>query len=165
MKALLVALLFLFTFSLTPLAYAHFTLEDHGTRVQLHINPGDNPIANQKADLIFMFQKRDNNFQIEDCNCTASIYHHGEKIFTQQLSSNLVDYVFHQKDVYTLELRGQPRKANAFQPFVLKWDIRVDRDNNDPQFMTTDKSTMITYGIIAGVIVCFILIMLVKRKR
>lgn len=152
MKALLVSILILLAFYFSPShSSAHFTDEGQDTTVRLHIIPDDSPIANDQSTIILTFLKSENNFSIQSCECSLSIYQQDKKIFTQILSSNEIEYVFHKKDVYTLELIGKPLNEIDFQPFNLKWDIRVDQDKNDIVTKNTDYSESGPYSTASGV--------------
>lgn len=131
MKKLLATLLLVLAFS-SPVS-AHFLSTDGSIGAILHIDPDDDPIATQTATFFFDLKDKQNKFSLPECECTGVVMENGQILLSQplgqaSLTSPSFSFVFPKKDVYQIELTGTPLQPNGFQPFTIKWNIRVDRD-------------------------------------
>ncbi len=120
-----------------PIVSAHILRSDGSIGAVLHIDPEDDPIAGQQSGFFFEFKDKQNKFTPTNCDCTFSINEQSKEIYSQPLfagnaNPNLenasIFYTFPKKDVYEVAVVGKPIQANAFQPFTLRYDLRVDRE-------------------------------------
>ena len=139
MKKSLITLFITINFLLLPIstAFAHVLQTDGSIGAVLHIDPEDDPIVGQTAGFFFEFKDKQNKFKPENCDCTFSIIEANKEIYSQPLFQNNTDpslgsaslfFIFPQKDVYQIKVMGKPLSTQAFQPFTLKYAIRVARD-------------------------------------
>lgn len=155
-------------FIFVPKTEAHFIAFDKEIGAILHIDPNDDPIAGEQASFFFEFKDKQNKFKPQDCNCTFEIDENGKVIFTQPLFANnqnpslnnaSIIYTLPQKDVYQIKVIGKPMKQNAFQPFLLSWDIRVDQQttNTTPSnnFILSFLSVHLMHFLVGGASVLF----------
>lgn len=121
---------------------AHILQTDGTIGAVLHINPDDDPIANQQAGFFFEFKDTANKFTPDNCDCTFVVLENGKQIYSQPLFQNnekpsltnaSVFFTFPEKNVYQVQIIGKPNRPNVFQTFTLTYDIRVDRDNKTNQ--------------------------------
>lgn len=126
-------------------------LESNGSiGAVMHISPDDDPVAGQPSGFFFEFKDKDGKFKPKDCECVVSILQGNTEMFSQQLFQNSTDpslenasftYTFPEKNVYTVKIVGKPNSSDAFQPFTLKYDIRVSREATiDQQNSPNDDS-------------------------
>ena len=114
-------------------AFAHVLKTDNNIGVVLHIDPNDNPVANEPATLIFEIKDTQNKFSLPNCDCNLAIASNGQLIssfpVTGQGTDNtgIIKFTFPGKSVYSLTLTGQPKGNANFQKFSLEWDWRVDQ--------------------------------------
>lgn len=124
-------------FLLPPSVYAHFPATDKTITVILHVDPDDSPTPGQQAFLYFDFGDTTNRFKLENCLCTVLVSEENKIIYQQSLVEKTsktpsiwgasLPFVFPRRDVYKISLSGKPSIQNAFQPFSLSWNFRVDQ--------------------------------------
>lgn len=122
---------------LTHKAYAHFPAYEGSYTVTLHVNPDDSPTPKQPASLNFIIDDRSDRFNMAGCICQVKVTEGGSLIFNslihQQSPSvfsvynSTIPFVFPDRAVYHIELKGQPSKVGAFSSFDLGWNFRVDQ--------------------------------------
>lgn len=128
----------IFSFLFFPVVtYAHFPATDGDMTVTLHVDPNDDPIPTKQANLYFLFDDTTHKFALSKCNCTVTILEQGNQLYQKPLSANIgsapsiwgarAPFVFPNRDVYQISLKGEPKTKNAFQPFSLQWNFRVDQ--------------------------------------
>jgi hypothetical protein len=141
MKIILLLLLLLFI-TATP-AQAHVLISDGTIGAVLHVDPEDDPIVGQQSNFFFEFKDKQNKFKPENCDCTFTIKESDKVIFTQPLFQNTnnpslnnasVSFTFPKRDIYEVAVVGKPNASEAFQPFTLTYNIRVERiaDGSNP---------------------------------
>jgi hypothetical protein len=150
---------------------AHFLATDGTIGAVVHVDPNDQPIAGSEAYFFFAFKDKANKFQPQNCKCIFEIVQNGKKIYSQQFLQNNTNpnlntvsftYFFPQPDVYEIKIIGRSIKSNAFQPFTLKWNFRVEKQTNEQtktgqesnkNFFSTHIMGIISISIL---IICFI---------
>ena len=116
---------------LTPgRAYAHFLATSGDIGAVLHMDPNDDPIANQPTAFYVEVKQRANQFDPQNCSCTVTLSKGGETVLSQPFSANF-SFVFPERNVYHLAVMGKPLTGTPYAPFTLQWDVRVDRSNTD----------------------------------
>lgn len=134
-----VTLILLLLTGIPAIASAHVLKVDGHIGAVLHINPDDNPTTGSPTDYIMSFDDDTGQFSLLKCNCTVSIIENGKVIAHKNLvvsSSEISEdrYTFLQPAVYIMRFGGTPKKAGAFQPFELNYEVRVTdgRPNAQP---------------------------------
>ena len=130
----------------------------------LHVDPDDDPFAQQISTLYLYFKDETNKFTLTKCSCTAHILENGKELFLTPLTAGtdpltaIFTYTFPKMDVYTLEVEGKPINPESFQLFKLTYIIRVDRIGSVPSKTTTSSpfSTYMGYLLIAGIVIIFL---------
>lgn len=176
-KIALVIFLMIFTWQL-PIVEAHILKTDGSIGAVLHIDPEDDPIAKEPSYFFFEFKDKENKFQPSACNCKITIFEAGKEIYHQPLSESNINsdssnfsftYIFPEKNIYTIEILGKPYLEGDFQPFNLKYLVRVA--NESPltnQNLPTKKTWISSHLIIlisGGIILLAGLILFLKRKK
>jgi len=125
-------------FFLPNFASAHFFETDGGVGGVLHVDPNDAPIAGDNAAIFVAIQDAQKKFSQAGCDCVLSISQNDKEIFSQQVPpSGTTDYIFKGKGVYTIALKGAPKKGYSFQNFSLSFDdFNVTQD--DPQALAVE---------------------------
>lgn len=113
-------------------AKAHVT-EVYGTiSVELHVDPGDAPIAGSESILEFEVFDIQNRFVYSKCDCTLSILKDGKQIQSISLprndDDNYIKYIFPSKGDYQLKLTGKPDNESIFQFFEVTYPVSVTRE-------------------------------------
>ena len=120
----------------TPV-WAHTTETDGNISATLHINPGDDPVYDEPAELIFEFNDKDGRFNIAGCECTVIITEAGKELYNEALvpyNQNLsslhgrLAFIFPAPDVYQVVVTGKPQAGQQFQAFSLTYNVRVARE-------------------------------------
>lgn len=124
--------------------FAHFPATDKNIIVVLHADPDDAPIPEQPATLYFLINDTTGKFKLAQCDCTVRIFEQGKQIFSQKLTEQKTSkpsiwgaslpYSFPKRDVYKISMTGNPTIPNAFQPFNVSWNFRVDQYPEDSSF-------------------------------
>jgi hypothetical protein len=152
MKKRLITLFFsvfaLSGFILSDSVSAHVLKTDGDIGAIMHINPDDNPLSGTPTTYSIAFKDTTNRFSLSNCGCNVSFTEDNKIIYTEPLtqideldSANY--FTFPKADVYTMTVTGKPKMANAFQPFILSYLIRVQSD----QSSATAQPFPLTLGI------------------
>ncbi len=175
-----VILVLLLTLNSQLITVSAHVLESSGSiGAVLHIDPEDDPIAGQPAGFFFDFKDKQNKFKPEKCDCTFVVLENGQQIYSQplfqgnaspSLTSASVFYTFPKKDVYQVQVKGKPLKPNDFEPFTLKFDIRVAREGGQLSSSNSDSAASWIFfhliHILGGVIIVgFLIFAVIKRSR
>ncbi len=128
----------LITLILLPLpARGHQLKTDAQVGATIHFEPDDRPKSLEPTKIWFALTKKGGTaIPLKDCQCQLQIKQlpQNQKLSTPQLKAiNTEEYqdipsatvLFPQPGAYTLELTGQPVKAEDFQPFRLIFDATV----------------------------------------
>lgn len=180
---LLLSILFVSALFFPSLAFAHLLKSDGNIGAVLHIDPDDDPIAEQQAGLFFEFKDKQGKFSSQNCDCTFSIIEGGKELFSQPLFQNnnnpdlanaSVFYTFPEKNVYQVKITGKPNTPGAFQAFNLSFDVRVDKEAPVTTSVPTNNiaaKTQINWfsghslHLVAGIIMlAFIIFVLIKQQ-
>ncbi len=180
MKKIVSIYLFFFIFLfLTQSVEAHILKTDENIGAVLHIDPDDDPIAHEQSSFFFEFKDKENKFKPENCDCTFSITEDKKEIYSQSLFQNNTNpslasasifYTFPEKNIYQVTIIGKPTSPNAFQPFTLLYDIRVDRESKSlsPDQNSTQRNWFIGHGLhflLGGVVFICVIIALRKKSK
>ena len=121
-------------------SFAHFPATDGDMTVTLHVDPNDNPIPGQQANLYFLFDYARGNFSLTQCDCVVTITQQDKQILQQHLTQEHdsqpsiwgahIPFIFPTNDVYHIVLRGKPVNGHDFKSFHLSWYFRVDPDGS-----------------------------------
>ena len=130
-KFIITILLVLCAFITPRTISAHILKTDGQIGGILHIDPDDDPIAGQASNLFWDFTNKGQKFNVNNCTCYVSILESGKEIAREQLINETFTYTFPKKDVYQVNVSGNPRVNNSFQPFILSYDIRVSRETTN----------------------------------
>ncbi|HVS79356.1 MAG TPA: hypothetical protein VHF05_00010 [Candidatus Paceibacterota bacterium] len=122
---------------IAPSASAHTTETNAGTSVLLHVDPDDDPIAAQPANIILIYQNGTSTLDLSTCQCAASVEQNGQTLLSEDFSSSIdvaiaggsaeFPFTFPAKGVYEITVEGKPKAGAAFEPFSVTFDQRVDR--------------------------------------
>jgi hypothetical protein len=121
-------------------AYAHVLKTDGTIGAVLHVDPQDDPVANQSTNFFFEFKDTSNKFDPKNCDCRVSILQGDKEIYSGNLFQNTTNptlsdavfsFIFPEKDIYKVKVEGKPNTPNAFSSFTLSYDVRVAKDMNE----------------------------------
>ncbi len=134
-----------------PVAQAHVLKTDGTISVVLHVDPNDDPVPGENANLYFSIKDTTGKFTLKECNCTVVISESGKVVFSSPVtntggSASLV-YSFPKRDVYTIQLTGFPLNTNQFDPFTVSYIFRVEKEL---PVQSSHADTFIYYILIGG---------------
>ena len=121
---------------------AHSTETDGQIRATVHYDPDDDPIVGEQTGFYFNFIDTSKRFTPIACDCTFRVLENGKEIYSQPLfkyntNPNLETvtllYTFPKRDVYQISIVAKPLHENAFQPFRITFDVRVERTTKTQQ--------------------------------
>lgn len=171
---LLVLVIFLVQLT-TSTSFAHILESEGSVGAVLHINPDDDPLANNESIIYLEFKDKNNRFQLQNCDCTVTVLKSGEKIHTQSLTptndtenTGTFNYIFPEKNIYKIKVTGKPYQGNSFEDFTFTYDIRVARENSDNLTRDNEKKQYnVPWLYITLTLLVFILsiIVIIKRKQ
>jgi hypothetical protein len=138
----------------------------------LHINPNDEPTANQPSTLVFEFKDKRNNFSSKECNCLVSILANGKTVYSQPLFQDTqtkdtyaaITYIFPESNIYTVQITGKSLSGTSFQPFHLSWDIRVAAATNTENTTQTNTLSFSPFFILFTIVLIGGIILFVRNK-
>ncbi len=160
-------------------SFAHVLRVDHNIGAVLHIDPDDDPIANEASTFYLEIKDKTGKFKPEDCSCIYIISENGKQIYSDAifsrttangLSAPVFTFVFAKRDVYALTIEGQPTTQGEFQKFTLTYDIRVDKESEQSQTADTTNqnasffSAHIIYFFIGTFILFLCIIKIILQK-
>ena len=118
-------------------ASAHVLKTDNQIGAVLHLEPDDDPDSGTPVTYQLVFNDTSGRLDLRDCVCTMTLKNSTGTVNSETLkadrkldSRNTV--TFPEADVYTLIVRGDPRRAGSFQSFRLSYTVRVS--DGDVQF-------------------------------
>lgn len=155
--------------SIPRLVSAHVLLTSGSIGAVLHIDPDDDPIANQPSTFFFDFKDTTNHFSLQTCDCQFGIFSSGKQIFNQPLPASTkttatVTYTFLTRSVYTIKVAGKPTDGSSFSPFTLSYDVRVSRSSNQPQ-TENGQSPYLLYIVGVSLLVFLIIFVIMKQRK
>ena len=141
-----VLLLVLSLFLVPQTIFAHEIASDGPIAVAIHIEPGDDPIVGEPADIYLEILDVQKKFSPINCDCKAVIALDGREIFSTQLfeddsedslnSNPTFSYSFPKKGVYSVTIQGTPKEdGNGFSKFSVNFDVRVAREIEKPAYL------------------------------
>ena len=125
-----VAALFV-AFSLSPTAYAHFTVHDTktGMKALFHVTPDHDPIAGKESTVSFDFSKTSYKSKDFTYSLTVKATKGGEAVAVPaEIVSNVVlaEYSFPSQGLYNITLDAEPKNGTG-QTSTLMYSQRVTR--------------------------------------
>lgn len=128
---------------------AHILKKDDSIGVVIHVDPSDDPIAGEPSRFYLEFKDKEGEFDPRNCTCTVKILRAGdsEQVFEQDMLKDNPDptlsnitfvATFPAKDLYTIQINGNPTTEHSFEPFSLSYDMRVSREVS-PATSSTDS--------------------------
>lgn len=153
MKQILFLFCFAFAlFCIPSLAEAHESQSDSTFTGELHVDPEEIPTAQENVTLQFTIIDETKKFDISRCDCEVTIAVPNKLPYTRKITtpaaatggmySVMVPFVFPRGGTYDLIFRGKPTTPDAFQPFNLKWNLKVKAAPNEIQTLKTPKPTV-----------------------
>lgn len=134
--------LFTLHFALLTNISAHILKTDGSLGAVLHVDPQDDPIAGEESTFFFEMKDREGKFTPENCVCTFRVIEGSKEIYSGEAVAITggvsYSFVFTRKDIYQVQLTGKPKTPNAFQPFTVTYDIRVERVSSN---LSDDKTS------------------------
>lgn len=108
--------------------FAHVLKTDASVGGVLHVDPSDDPVVGQEAQLFVEIKDRDGVFSWKDCQCQLEVKLQGESLGIQPMMEHGVSFIFPQKGLYQVVFSGSVPK------FSLTFDVRVDQErlNTEP---------------------------------
>ncbi len=147
---------------------AHTLESKNNIGAVLHINPSEEPIVGQETVLEFSVSDQNQKFDYSDCYCMLIIEPGGVTV-GQELDKDILKfkYTFAKAGTYTLSLAGQSIKDADFEPFSLKYEVKVIEQDATVQsafqkFLSIHGLHTIIFG--GGFIAVFILSLRENRK-
>lgn len=153
MKMLLLLLLLL-----PGVVSAHELQIDGTIGAILHIDPDDQPVANQVTTFHLDFQDTAEKLDIAKCNCVARFSESGRQIAEVPFTSGSFVYTFTEGGSHTIEVSGTPKDGAVFQAFRLSYDIQVKRP-------ATPNLLPAIFGGFAGLVIVVISIAVWRSKK
>lgn len=159
-------------------AYAHILKTDGTIGGVVHIQPDDDPVVGQPSEVYVELKDTSGAFNASICDCRVLIRNRTEELYTQVLPileaaagtlSSSFTYTFPSTDIYSLTITGKAQNGE-FEDFSLSYEFRVD---NEPVNELTESSIAqpierfpyMQFGLLLTILIVFILIVFVKRKR
>jgi hypothetical protein len=112
---------------------AHSLISQDNIAVVVHINPNDDPVAQEETQIYFSVSDTSKSFQSKYCQCKVLVQENGKTVFEKSLPrENMVSdtaefvavYTFEKPIVYTVSLEGESINT-SFDSFTFSQDIRV----------------------------------------
>ncbi len=162
---------------------AHVLKSDSSVGAIIHLSPEDDPGIGEETNFYFEFKDKEGKFKPENCDCKGLIIKDGKEIYSVPLfqsntSPNLESesfvFTFPEKDMYKVQVRGEPLSVGSFEPFILSWDIRVERESQVKSSADTTQTSNrfinwftqnVALVIVAIIAVVLIIFSLIKKRR
>lgn len=125
-----IAILFSSLFYFTGCVSAHELQTDGNIGAVLHIEPDDEPAANELQSFDLYFQSLTGKFNLYNCDCKLALSQDWQTIYQSPLntkSSTLSEnpYTFNKGGLYTLTVTGRPKNQPDFDSFKLEYNINT----------------------------------------
>lgn len=146
---------------IVPAVSAHVTEKADGLAVTLHMEPGDNPIIGEPANLFLNARDRSLKFNPENCNCNLLVTGGSRTLLQSALTpaearssyTFKVPIVFPEKGVYKIDFYGEPKIPGAFEKFAVTFDLRVDREAGELAYNHHFHHLLPAIGILAYILI------------
>lgn len=131
----------------SDLALAHTLRVDRSIGVTVHINPDDEPVAQDISQIMIGVQDKEGRFArlASECICAVTVVKDGSPLetlpFVVSGESAMVSYTFPDAGIYKLEVSGVPRTLDGFQSFTTVFSYRVTGDTPDGIVSREEEST------------------------
>lgn len=129
---LFAGLVLLISFGAVRHANAHQLQTDGTIAGVLHIEPDDDPVVGKPQSLDLYFSNASGKLDLSSCVCKLQLTQSGKTLYSGDLhvvnvvtSKNV--YTFKTEGISTLKITGFPKQTTNFRPFVLTYQIRVER--------------------------------------
>ncbi|HZR94665.1 MAG TPA: hypothetical protein VFA56_03160 [Gaiellaceae bacterium] len=110
-----------------PVAAAHQTLVNNGVAVTLHVNPNDEPVAGEPADIsILRISTRKGTFSWATCSCTMTIFEPGSTPLFDGKAVPKTQFTFPDPVAYGVTVKGRVRRAKRWAKFTVTFGLRAD---------------------------------------
>lgn len=171
-------------FFLVNATSAHFLQSDGSIAITLHLEPDDDPIINQPAQLLFIVSDSKNQFNPANCDCRVEVSHDNQILLNQQLleknaSSSVYAFsqsiTFPKADGYQIKLIGQPKSASSFTPFQAVFNVSMKRMPGQPpspdgtdilkSVLTPDPAPSFIIPTVAAAIFLAIFLLITWKKQ
>lgn len=155
-------LLFLIFFVLNPITLsAHVLKVSDNIGVTIHVDPDDDPIVGIESNIYLEFKDKTNQFSFIDCDCIITISTNGTvlssgSIGNSSLTSASYKFIFPEKNIYKIDVKGKSKSENSFPEFSVGFEIRVDRDP------TTSSRSNLPLALLLGFIAIVFLALIIK---
>lgn len=131
-KGFIVAIIFLA--ALPPVSSAHVLKHDSSVGAIMHISPDDDPVIGQRAIFYFDIKDKEGKFAPDKCFCAFKVLKDETEVYSQLLfqdsnANGEAQYTFAEKGDYVIELDGDPKIEEDFDPFDLEFPVHVEREN------------------------------------
>lgn len=167
MKKLLFSLVLL----VLPLTLGAHEIKTSGTlNILLHMEPLDNPAANENAQLLFSVEDTAAKFKFADCACRVIVKSSDDRELLNRLVTPAddapdwgvnvarIEFVFPQIGIYKVFLQGVSTN-NTFADFNLEYDKRIERQSDAETLSKVEEDQgggwLTDYYLIGGLIIIF----------
>jgi len=174
LKKFIIFILIAILLGLPSKSFAHVLLTDQSIGAVMHINPDDDPIVGRLSSFFFDFKDKTGKFDPTQCDCKFQIIENNMLIYSQPLFSNnqtpglsntSAFYTFPKKDIYSIRITGKPLASNLFQPFTLKYDLRVSRVVSATSSKLKTSQPSVTAIIVITLALIVIIFSIFKNSR
>ncbi len=127
--------------------FAHFMRANDGISLSIHLEPDDEPYANQETKIRFIFTDKNEKLVLNNCDCWVwvmqddTIIDHKLMEVEDDQNGNQIGRIistFPQKGVYKVKIQGEPIVSKDFSAFHFEYDVRVDRVAETPQKVNSE---------------------------
>ena len=144
-------------------AEAHVLKQDNGIAAVMHIEPDDNPLANQPIKIALSFASSQGGFNLAHCRCQAAIIQNTKQLQQVALKPALAGatleagatLTFPTAGVYDLNVTGAPTDG-SFSSFKLDYLLRVASPLSDHSVNSSSSSGVLLIGFGSVIILSMI---------
>ncbi len=154
--------------------YAHDFENEEEIGATMHVDPNDKPIANEESRINFEFISTSNDFNLQECNCTVTIYKNGRQLLSEELvpDEDLPDslgksYIFPEEGEYNIQLTGKSLHADSFKEFSFDYPIRVlpGKIESKPIPERDENSALIWISVFIIIATLFIFVVIYNKYK
>lgn len=129
---------------------AHTLKVDGNIGITLHINPNDEPIANQVSQLVVGIKDRSGALSetLVGCICEARIWSKTGESYTQialpenASGTTAVSYTFEEAGTYKIDIQGTPKEGYTFQEFKAQFIYNVKQGDSEGVLASNNSANL-----------------------
>lgn len=179
MRAILILVVTLAFFGIFSISEAHELKSRGAISVTFHIDPNDEPVANEISNLEFNFLDKEGGFDIPNCDCILKISRDNDLLANINIAEDkdsiisdlklIYPYIFTEKGRYKIALEGKVG-TNEDDNISFDFTVNVNREIGDErtlygQFLSLIRGHGLHILLFGGAILASLIVIITDKSK